>query len=161
MSNLDFLSISIGDYIKNQIEFGEKLDNSPRIFSVNYFLKDENGEYLNGMLDKKVWLKWMELRTQGDVEAIRTPTGLIPIYEDLKKLFKKTLGKEYTKEDYSEQFKIRVPEHLSKIERIRKIYEEDVENSPELLFEELEKQKKRLEEAREIHGDYIPPDELR
>lgn len=161
MSNLDFLSISIGDYIKNQIEFGEKLDNSPRIFSVNYFLKDENGEYLNGMLDKKVWLKWMELRTQGDVEAIRTPTGLIPIYEDLKKLFKKILGKEYTKEDYSEQFKIRVPEHLSKIERIRKIYEEDVENSPELLFEELEKQKKRLEEAREIHGDYIPPDELR
>lgn len=160
MSNLDFLSIPIGVYIKNQLEFGEKLKDKPSIFSVNYFLKDENGEYLNGMHDKRVWAKWMELRTQGEVEAIETPTGFMPKYEDLKELFEEVLDKEYTREEYKKQFTIRIPEHLSKIERIEKTYENDIENPPKLLFEELEMQKKRLKEAKAKYGDYVPPQKL-
>ncbi|MCJ7665635.1 MAG: phosphoenolpyruvate carboxykinase (GTP), partial [Actinobacteria bacterium] len=40
MSNIDFLSIPIGKYIEINIDFGEKLERAPAIFSVNYFLKD-------------------------------------------------------------------------------------------------------------------------
>mgnify|MGYP000382577728 CR=1 FL=1 len=160
MSNLDFLSIPIGQYIQNQLEFGKKLEDAPSIFSVNYFLRNEEGEYLNAMHDKGVWLKWMELRTNDDVEGIRTPTGYIPKYEDLKRLFKEVLDKDYSKEEYEEQFKIRIPEHLNKIERIKKIYEEDIENSPEDLFKELEKQKQRLKETQEKYGDYVSPLDL-
>lgn len=160
MSNLDFLSIPIGDYIKNQLEFGEKLEDKPSIFSVNYFLKDEDDRYLHGMHDKKIWAKWMELRTQGEVEAIETPTGLIPKYEDLKELFEEILDKEYTKEEYKKQFTIRIPEHLSKIERVENIYKNDIENPPNVLFEELEKQRKRLEKAQAEYGEYIPPQKL-
>ncbi|MEN3047142.1 MAG: phosphoenolpyruvate carboxykinase domain-containing protein, partial [Candidatus Hydrothermales bacterium] len=43
MSNLDFLSVTIGKYIKMHLDFGKKLRKKPRIFSVNYFLRDENG----------------------------------------------------------------------------------------------------------------------
>ncbi len=160
MSNLDFLSIPIGRYIKDQLDFGEKLEDTPSIFSVNYFLRDEDGEYLNDMHDKEVWLKWMELRTHRDVEAIETPTGHIPLYEDLKELFEEVLDKDYTEEEYEKQFTIRVTKHLDKIKRIKNIYEEDIQDPPEELFEELEKQKKRLKEAKEKHGDYISPFEL-
>ncbi|MBU4267092.1 MAG: phosphoenolpyruvate carboxykinase (GTP) [Candidatus Altiarchaeales archaeon] len=157
MSNLDFLSIPMGRYINNHLEFGEDLDNSPSIFAVNYFLKDKDGGYITGMEDKRVWLKWMELRVHDDVEAIKTPTGYIPNFEDLKRLFKKVLDKDYTEEDYVRQFTLRIPENLAKIERITKIYKTKVSDAPDILLKVLEEQKQRLEDAKVKHGDYIVP----
>jgi len=89
MSNIDFLSIPIGRYIQDNLNFGNNLSNPPSVFSVNYFLKDENGGWLNHKNDKAIWLKWMELRVNNEVEAIKTPTGYMPCYEDLKQLFKR------------------------------------------------------------------------
>lgn len=83
MSNLDFLSIPIGHYIQDNLNFGKKVKNPPKIFSVNYFLRDKDGNWLNHKNDKAVWLKWMELRVNKEVDAIRTPTGYIPFYKDL------------------------------------------------------------------------------
>ncbi|GAB4370579.1 MAG: hypothetical protein Kow0042_12890 [Calditrichia bacterium] len=160
MSNLDFLSISVGNYIRSNLEFGKDLKNPPKIFSVNYFLMDGNDKFLNGKNDKKVWYKWMELRVHGDVDAIETPTGMIPRYEDLEPLFKKILNNSYTVEQYEQQFKIRVPENLSKIERIEKIYRTQVKDTPPEVFEELNAQRQRLMEAREKYGDYIKPSQL-
>ncbi|AJC71062.1 phosphoenolpyruvate carboxykinase [Thermococcus guaymasensis DSM 11113] len=157
MAILDFMSVPLGEYIENYLKFGEKLKKAPKIFAVNYFLRDENGNWLNHKLDKAVWLKWMELRVHGDVDAIETPIGYIPKYEDLKRLFKQVLNKDYSREDYEKQFTIRVPELLAKIERIEKIYREQVKEVPEELFEILEEERKRLLEAREKYGDYISP----
>ena len=156
MAILDFMSVPLGDYIRNYLEFGKKLRKTPKIFAVNYFLR-ENGKWLNHKLDKAVWLKWMELRVHGDVDAIETPIGYIPRYEDLKRLFKEVLNKDYTREDYEKQFTIRVPELLEKIERIEKIYRDKVKDVPEELFRVLEEERKRLLEARARHGDYISP----
>ncbi len=157
MAILDFLSVHIGDYIRNYLEFGKKLKKKPKIFGVNYFLKGKDGNYLNEKVDKAVWLKWMELRVHGEVEAIETPIGYIPKYEDLRKLFKEVLGKEYSKKEYEEQFKIRVPELLAKIERMEKLYREKIKEVPEKFFQVLEEERKRLLEARERYGDYISP----
>lgn len=159
MSNLDFLSIPIGRYIENNLNFASSLENPPRIFSVNYFLKDSQGKFLNEISDKRVWLKWMELRCNDEVEAIKTPTGFIPKYQDLKRLFKKVLDKDYSKEDYVKQFTLRVPENLSKIERIKKIYER-VPDTPKILFEVLDEQKERLIKAQQRYGDYIHPEKF-
>ncbi len=147
MSNIDFVSLPLGRYVQNNLDIVEKLDGEPQVFGTNYFLKDENGGYLNGMHDKRVWLKWMELRVHGDVGAVERPTGLIPEYEDLKSLFKDVLGKEYTKEDYERQFAMRVEENLAKIDRIEKIYRESVSDTPQVLFDVLQQQRKRLEDA--------------
>jgi phosphoenolpyruvate carboxykinase (GTP) len=157
MAILDFMSVPLGEYIENYLRFGEKLRKAPKIFAVNYFLRDENGNWLNHKLDKAVWLKWMELRVHGDVDAIETPIGYIPKYEDLKRLFKEVLNKDYTREAYEKQFTIRIPELLAKIERIEKIYREKVREVPEELFQVLEEERKRLLEAREKYGDYISP----
>ena len=156
MSNLDFLSISIGNYVKINLDFGKNLTKIPTIFSVNYFLLDENGEFLNEKNDKKVWYRWMELRVNGDVEAIEAPTGRIPRYDDLKPLFKSILHKDYTLSDYTKQFTVRIPENLRKIERIASIYQ-NILDTPVEIFTELEAQKRRLQTAQQKFGDYITP----
>jgi phosphoenolpyruvate carboxykinase (GTP) len=160
MSNLDFLSVPIAKYIQANLDFAKDLEKTPLIFGVNYFLKGKDGNFLNAKTDKKIWYKWAELRANGDVEAIDTPTGRIPKYEDLKRLFKEVLNKDYSLEDYNKQFMVRVPESLAKIERIKKIYETDVMDAPKVLFHTLEAQKQRLIEAQTKHGDYITPDKL-
>jgi phosphoenolpyruvate carboxykinase (GTP) len=160
MSNLDFLSVPLGGYIQCNLEFGSGADKPPLIFGVNYFLKDEDGEYLNGMEDKRVWMKWMELRVHDEVDAIKTPTGFIPKYEDLVGLFKDLLGREYTREEYNEQFKFRCLEWLAKVDRIEVIYREKVPDTPQILYDALDGQRKRIEEVREKHGDYILPEQL-
>ncbi len=156
MSIIEFLSVDIGKYLDNYLKFKEKLKKEPKIFGVNYFLKDKNGKYLNEKTDKAVWLKWMELRVHGDVDAITTPIGYIPKYEDLRDLFKKVQKKDYTQKDYEEQFKIRVPELISKCDRIVEIYRK-IPTVPEKVIKELEEEKKRLMDAREKFGDYISP----
>lgn len=156
-SNLDFISIPLGKYIQNHLDFVKTADGVPLIFSVNYFLKDENGDFITDKLDKTVWLKWMELRVHGEVDAIETPTGYIPIYEDLKTLFERYLDKEYTREEYDLQFTIRIPELLEKIARIEKIYRETVPDTPQELFDVLEEQRSRLLESQNALGDCLLP----
>ena len=159
MSIQDFISIPLGKNVHNNLNFGRKLKKQPVIFGVNYFLKEVgNGKYVNSPQDKHVWIKWMELRVHNEVAALETPTGLIPKYEDLRKLFKQVLGKGYSKEDYVKQFAIRVPENLAKIERVQRFYQENVTDTPLELFGILYLQRQRLLEAQQKYGNYISPE---
>jgi phosphoenolpyruvate carboxykinase (GTP) len=158
MSNIDFLSIPMGKYIKSNFEFGKSLAKTPAIFGVNYFLKDRQGGFLNTKTDKAVWLKWMELRTHGDAEAIKTPVGLIPLYEDLRRIFKTLQEKDYTQQAYVEQFSIRTKEFLAKIKRIHDIYRTSVPDAPAELFLALEAEIDRLRDAESRFGETIPPE---
>jgi phosphoenolpyruvate carboxykinase (GTP) len=161
MSIQDFISIPLGQNVRNNLEFGKKLQKAPVVFGVNYFLRDkENGKYLNSPQDKHVWLKWMELRVHDEVAAVETPTGYLPKYEDLRKLFKQVLSKEYSKEDYIKQFTIRVPENLAKIERVQRFYQENVTDTPLELFGILYLQRDRLLKAQASFGDYISPEKF-
>ena len=158
MSIQDFVSIPLDKYIKNNLEFGKKLKKPPVIFGVNYFLRDKEGEFLNTPLDKHVWIKWMELRVHRETLASKSPTGYLPKYKDLRRLFKQVLGKDYRREDYIKQFTIRVPENLAKIERVEKFYKEEVAGAPAELFQVLGQQRGRLLRARNSFGDYISPE---
>lgn len=165
MSNLDFLSISIGDYVSANLKFGAGLgDAAPGVYSVNYFLKGTSGEFagkfLTGKNDKKVWYKWMELRANGDVGAIETPSGFIPKYEDLAKLFTEVLGKELSKDLYNELFKLRIPEMLRKLDRLEKIYTEQVKNTPPRMFEVFGDFRARLLKTQAEMGDYVLPEQF-
>ena len=156
MANLDFLSVDLGVYISNYLKFGKEALNPPKIFSVNYFLRDENGEFMNSKEDKKVWLAWMERRINNELDAVETPIGLIPRYSDLKALFEEVLGKEYRFEDYEKQFTVRAGKLIEKIDRITKIYSE-IPTTPKVLFNILNEQKQRLLEIEGKYGYVIPP----
>ena len=161
MSIQDFVSIPLGQYLKNYLEFGRKLKKQPLIFGANYFLCDlETGEFLNSRHDKHVWVKWIELRVHNDVDAIKTPIGLIPKYDDLAELFKRVLDKKYPKEKYMKQFTIRIPENLRKIERVKEFWRTKVSDAPEEIFQILDQQAERLIEARERFGNYVTPDKF-
>lgn len=159
MSNLDFIAIPLGQYIENYLDFGKKLKQAPPIFAVNYFLKDKDGKFISAKDDKRVWTKWMELRVHGEVDAIETPLGFIPKYEDLKRLFTEVLKREYPKALYEEQFKLRIPENLAKTERIKEVYAK-VPNAPKAIIKALDEQKEKLEAVRSKLGDYISPEVL-
>jgi phosphoenolpyruvate carboxykinase (GTP) len=111
------------------------------------------------MLDKAVWVKWMELRVHDDVDAIDAGYGLIPKYEDLQALFKQCLDKEYTQDDYVEQFMIRIPELLAKLDRMEEIYA-TVNDTPHEMKDEMDAQRKRLTELQQAKGNYISPLDL-
>ena len=160
MANQDFVSIPLGRYIQNNLDFADGVDNPPSIFSTNYFLKGDDNTFLNGKLDKMVWLLWAELRVNGDVEAIKTPTGWIPKYEDLAPLFKEKLGKDYSKEDYVKQFTVRVANLLAKYDRVEAIYKEKVSDTPKLVYETFAAIRKRLKALQAAKGDLVSPLDL-
>ncbi len=160
MSIQDFVAIPLGKYIRNNLEFGKKLKRPPLVFGVNYFLRDKDGKFVNGVQDKHVWIKWMELRVHGEAGCIQTPTGYIPCYEDLKKLFKETLKKDYPQDDYVRQFTIRIVENLAKLERVEKFHHQNVADAPAELFRVLDQQRHRFETAKKKYGDYISPLDL-
>jgi len=150
MANIDFLVIPLGLYIRNHLKFGEDLAKAPLIFATNYFLK-ENGRYLNDKTDKKVWLTWMEGKVHGEYDVIETPIGMIPKYEDIKHIFKKTFKKDFSRQDYERQFSIRVPNLLSRLERMEKTFKEE-DNIPDMFFKQLNEQRERLLKAKEKFG---------
>lgn len=160
MANQDFVSIPLGQYIQNNLDFAEGTSNVPSIFSTNYFLKDEEGKFLNDKLDKMIWVLWAELRVNGDVDALKTPTGWIPKYEDLAPLFKEKLNKEYTQADYVKQFTIRIPNLLAKYDRVEAIYKEKVTDTPQLVYDTFAAIRKRLKDLQAEKGDNVSPLDL-
>jgi phosphoenolpyruvate carboxykinase (GTP) len=160
MANQDFVSIPLGQYIQNNLDFANGVDDVPPVFSTNYFLKGDDGQFLNGKLDKMIWVLWAELRANGDVEAIKTPTGWIPKYEDLAPLFKEKLNKEYTQDDYVKQFTVRVPNLLAKYDRVEAIYKAKVADTPQLVYDTFDAIRKRLKDLQAAKGDFVSPLDL-
>ncbi|WP_338602618.1 phosphoenolpyruvate carboxykinase (GTP) [Sulfolobus tengchongensis] len=158
MAILDFMPVSLSVYLRNYMEFGKKLKKTPKIFGFNYFLKDGN-RFLNSKEDKRVWVSWAVKRVEERVNALYTPIGLIPYYEDLQILFRKVLGKEYSKEDYEKQFTIKLKKYLEKTERIMGIYLK-FNDIPEEVINELEMQRRRIMEYINKYGDSVSPFKL-
>ncbi|MDK2801549.1 MAG: phosphoenolpyruvate carboxykinase, partial [Clostridiales bacterium] len=146
MANLDFISVPLGKYIDSHLKFAKGLKKVPTVFATNYFLRNKEGQFTNGKLDKKVWVLWADGRVNGDYDAIETPVGKIPKYEDLVALFKSALNKDYSKEEYVEQFSIRIDKYLEKMSRMEKIFSKI--EMPEAFTAQLKAQIQRLKDAK-------------
>jgi phosphoenolpyruvate carboxykinase (GTP) len=159
MANLDFLSIPLERYVSNHLAFGCKVARPPRIFSTNYWLRDAHGVFLNAKHDKAIWIKWMERRIHGDVGVVAGPTGFMPRYDDLRKLFREVLGSSYIVEDYQQQFCMKIPLELARIERV-KGYLSQAPDMPAVVFYMLEGQRRRLVRWQHQVGDLVTPFDL-
>ncbi len=157
MAIMDFMVVPLGRYLSNHVDFGNRLERTPRVFYTNYFLK-QGGQFVTEKMDKLVWLMWAEGRIHGEYDAIETPVGFLPLYEDLNDLFWRELDREYPLEDYMCQFSIRVDRYLGKIERMSAQYANEPE-MPQAFWDVLEAQKAGLMSLRDATGsDVVDPE---
>ncbi len=164
-ANQPFIAGPLADYMDAQFLFfnSEKLKNKPIMAGLNYFLTHgarggEGTNLLGEKRDVKVWLGWLELRANGEVEAIETPIGYIPKYEDLKELFEK-IGKEYPRELYDKQFALYIDNILGRIDLQEEAYKKE-ENVPAKLFEVYNEQRNGLEELKSKYGSIVLVEKL-
>ncbi len=84
MAMRPFVGYNMGDYFKHWIEMGEKIANKPKIFNVNWFRTDDNGNFIwPGFGDNMRVLEWIIDRCEGKVDAVETPIGYVPNAEDI------------------------------------------------------------------------------
>ncbi len=164
-ANAPFIPGPLGDYMNAQFKFfgSKKFSNEgrPILAGLNYFLTHEaRGGSGKGLLgekrDVRVWLSWLERFAHGEVKAIETPIGFLPLYEDLRSLFAELIDKDYPRELYDMQFSLYIDNLVARIDLQTEAFRKD-ENIPELLFEIYDRQKKELLALREKHGAVVPP----
>lgn len=167
-ANAPFIPGSLGEYMDAQFEFfgSPKIaaDKRPLLAGLNYFLSREarggtSSKLLGEKKDVKAWMAWLERRAHHEVEAIETPIGYIPRYQDLKKLFKERIDKEYTEDLYTKQFSLYIDNIVARIDLQIDAYGKE-KNIPDKLFKILKQQRAELMALREKYGPIVTPAQL-
>jgi len=97
MAMLPFCGYNMADYLGHLVNMGKGLEVTPRFFHVNWFRRDENGNFMwPGFGDNARVLAWAIQRAHGEAYAKETPIGFTPTYEDLN-----WEGMNYSKADFA------------------------------------------------------------
>ncbi len=164
-ANAPFIPGSLGDYMQAQFDFFESPGIAPEyrpvMAGLNYFLTHEaRGGSSKGLLgekkDVRAWLSWLEKRAYGEVDAVSTPIGLIPKFEDLAVLFRKRIDKVYPEDLYIKQFSLYTDNILARIDLQLEAYGKE-SGMPRAFFEGLHEQRQGLTALKETFGPIVTP----
>lgn len=140
---LPFCGYNMADYFNHWLSIGERghAEKLPKIFSVNWFRKNQEGKWLwPGYGENSRVLKWVFERCDNTAEAVETPIGLIP---NARSLGISEIG--IQEEDAKELLKVDAKEWDTEIELISRHYERFGDLLPYQLDNELAELKKRID----------------
>ncbi|VEG13252.1 phosphoenolpyruvate carboxykinase (GTP) [Moraxella cuniculi] len=89
---LPFAGYNMADYFNHWLQMGEQINQKaaasgnqpPKMFKVNWFRRDENGDFVwPGFGQNMRVLQWIIERCENKANAVQTPIGLVPTYEDI------------------------------------------------------------------------------
>lgn len=141
MAMLPFCGYHMGDYFKHWLEMGEKLgDKAPKIFNVNWFRVDENGNFIwPGFGDNMRVLSWIIDRCEGKADAVETPIGYEPKPEDINRE-----GLDISLDTIKELLKVDVDLWKEEAKGVREFFAKFGDRLPEELNEQLDALESRL-----------------
>ena len=136
MAMLPFAGYNMGDYFAHWLEMGKKIPNPPKIFNVNWFRTDDNGNFIwPGFGDNMRVLLWILDRCEGKVDAVDSPIGYLPKPEDIN-----IEGLEdVTIDTIKDLLTIDRDAWLADVEGIKAFYAKIGDHVPAVLYEELAK----------------------
>jgi len=139
MAMLPFCGYNMADYFGHWLH-GLKLTNPPKIFFVNWFKKDAQGQFAwPGFSDNSRIIKWMLDRIHNRVEAKETQVGRMPNISDLY-----LDGLDISNDTMEKLFEIKPEEWKKEIAGIEEFYAQFGERLPKELLKHLAELKKNF-----------------
>ena len=133
MAMLPFCGYNMGDYFRHWLEMGKKMSNPPKIFHVNWFRTNEEGEFIwPGFGENFRAIEWMLKRCESNSEANEAPIGYLPKPEDIN-----VEGLDLPVESLKSLLTIDSESWLEDVNNITEFYEKIGNTMPEELYEEL------------------------
>ena len=144
MAMKPFIGYNVGDYWAHWLEMGEKLgDKAPKIFNVNWFKTDENGNFMwPGYGDNMRVLDWIIKRCEGTIDADETAIGYLPKKGDINT---DGIEDEVTPEIMDKLLYVDKDLWTKEIAEMRRYYKDDIAAQGGKVPAELEKQLDNLE----------------
>ena len=125
MAMKPFIGYNVGDYWAHWLEMGEVLgDKAPKIFNVNWFKQDENGNFIwPGFGDNMRVLDWIIKRCEDAVDAEETAIGYLPKKGDINL---EGIEDEVTPEVLDKLLDVDKELWTKEIAEMRRYYDEDI-----------------------------------
>ena len=145
MAMRPFVGYDMGDYWAHWLKMGTMIPHAPKIFHVNWFRTDDNGNFIwPGFGDNMRVLMWILARCEGKVEANMTPIGYVPNAEDIN-----IEGLEdVTIDTIRELLTVDTASWLDDIANIKDFYAQVGARVPEAMYDELAALEARLNAAK-------------
>ena len=141
MAMRPFVGYDMGDYWKHWLDMGKKIPDPPKIFHVNWFRTDDNGDFIwPGYGENMRVLKWILDRCEGKVSAKRTAIGFVPKVKDIN-----LEGLDVDKKTLKELLSVDTSSWIEDISNIKEFYALVGDRVPKKMYDELGKLEKRLE----------------
>ena len=144
MAMKPFIGYNVGDYWAHWIEMGKKLgDKAPKIFNVNWFKQDENGNFIwPGFGDNMRVLDWIIKRCEGTIDADETAIGYLPKKGDINV---SGIEDEVTPEIMDKLLAVDKDLWIKEVAEMRRYYKEEIADKGGRLPKALEEQLDALE----------------
>jgi phosphoenolpyruvate carboxykinase (GTP) len=140
MAMLPFCGYNMADYFRHWLDMGKRMTKAPRIFAVNWFRADENGNLLwPGFGENLRVLEWILDRCNNDVGAVQTPIGCIPNPYDID-----LTGLRLSSGALEKLLSIDKKDWLEELKGIKVFFKQFKKNLPEELWKEFEELHLRL-----------------